>query len=79
MCELCRRALLPVERTERVLAPAEQPLGHYKVVSDAAFDPSQEEKQSLEQKLAEVSVWETRLAELLSEAEAREARKVPSL
>lgn len=35
----------------------------------------QEEKQSLEQKLAEVSVWETRLAELLSEAEAREARK----
>lgn len=35
----------------------------------------QEEKQSLEQKLAEVSVWETRLAELLGEAEAREARK----
>ncbi|GAA5875126.1 hypothetical protein JCM3774_001644 [Rhodotorula dairenensis] len=41
----------------------------------------QEEKQSLEQKLAEVSVWENRLAELLGdaellgEAEAREARK----
>ncbi|GAA5988228.1 hypothetical protein JCM10908_002122 [Rhodotorula pacifica] len=35
----------------------------------------QEEKQSLEQKLAEVSVWENRLAELLGEAVAREARK----
>ncbi|BGP25421.1 ABC fatty acid transporter [Rhodotorula toruloides] len=35
----------------------------------------QEEKQSLEQKLAEVPVWESRLTDLLKERETREARK----
>ncbi|GAA5936592.1 uncharacterized protein JCM15063_001932 [Sporobolomyces koalae] len=35
----------------------------------------QEEKQSLEQKLAEVPVWETRLEELLRERQTREDRK----
>jgi len=35
----------------------------------------QEEKQSLEQKLADVPTWEARLAELLDEGEKREHRK----
>lgn len=35
----------------------------------------QEEKQSLEQKLAEVPVWEARLKELEGERETRERRK----
>jgi len=35
----------------------------------------QEEKQSLEQKLAEVPVWEGRLEELLRERKGREERK----
>ncbi|GAA6017017.1 hypothetical protein JCM8202_005871 [Rhodotorula sphaerocarpa] len=35
----------------------------------------QEEKQSLEQKLADVSMWEERLRDLQGEAQAREARK----
>lgn len=61
------------------LASPQQYLGG----GDYAFGPLdwearlalQEEKQSLEQKLADVPVWEARLRELMEEGEKRERRK----
>lgn len=62
---------------------ADLALTQYLGGGDYAFGPLnweerlalQEEKQSLEQKLAEVPVWESRLTDLLKERETREARK----